>query len=89
MCFFRQDNAAASGMAESSFDQTPQDASKRRQGSTFSSNIEVCVEVSRRPSDRASTAAHQVNDQDHQRNDQQQVNQPAGHVEAETQEPQN
>jgi hypothetical protein len=34
-------------------------------------------------------AAHQVNDQHHQRNHQQQVNQAAGYVEAETKKPQN
>jgi hypothetical protein len=34
-------------------------------------------------------AAHQVNDQYHQRNHQQQVNQTAGYVEAETKKPQN
>jgi hypothetical protein len=69
-------------MAKSSFDQTHGTRANN-------SNTENCVVVFRRPSDRASAAAHQVNDQDYQGNDQQQVNQPARHVEAETHKPQN
>ncbi len=38
---------------------------------------------------RHAPAAHEVNDQQYQRNHQQQVNQPAGHVEAKTKKPQN
>jgi hypothetical protein len=38
---------------------------------------------------RHAAAAYQVNDQQHQSNHQQQVNQTSGHVEAETEKPQN
>jgi hypothetical protein len=44
----------------------------------------VRTAASRHPS-----PAHQVNDQDHQRYDQKQVNQAAGHVETEAEKPQN
>jgi hypothetical protein len=40
-------------------------------------------------SHRTSPAAHQVNHQHNQRHNQQQVDQAAGHMQAETQEPQN
>jgi hypothetical protein len=44
------------------FGQAPQDTSNN-------SNTEARVVIFRRPSDSASAAAHQVNDQDHQGND--------------------
>src|ERR1019366_5374011 len=57
----------------------------RSRGATFS----IWSSQTRVAALHLTPAAHQVNDQHHQRNHQQQVNQTAGYVEAETKKPQN
>jgi hypothetical protein len=42
-----------------------------------------------KPSDRTSTASQQINHQDHQRHNQQQVDQAAGNVKTKTEKPKN
>jgi hypothetical protein len=60
-----------------------------RETGPASSNVRARVAIFTEASDRALPTANQVDDQNHQRYYQQQVNQAAGDVQAEPQEPQN